>query len=46
MRRVARELVFKLVFEYTFYGVANDDTLDLLLVDADLSDDDRDYIKT
>ncbi len=44
MRRVARELVFKLVFEYTFYGVANEDTLDLLLVDADLTDDDKKYI--
>ena len=39
MRRVARELTFKLIFEYTFYGVANDDTLELLLVDADLTDD-------
>ena len=46
MRRVARELVFKLVFEYTFYGVANDDTLELLLVDADLIDDDKDYISS
>ena len=46
MRRVARELVFKLVFEYTFYGVANDDTLELLLVDADLTDDDKDYISS
>ena len=44
MRRVARELVFKLVFEYTFYGAANDDTLELLLVDADLTDDDKQYI--
>ena len=46
MRRVARELVFKLVFEYTFYGVANDDTLELLLVEADLTDDDKDYISS
>ena len=46
MRRVARELVFKLVFEYTFFGVANDDTLELLLVDADLTDDDKDYISS
>lgn len=44
MRRVARELVFKLVFEYTFYGAANEDTLDLLLVDADLTDDDKKFI--
>ena len=44
MRRVARELVFKLVFEYTFYGVANDDTLELLLTDANLTEDDKQYI--
>lgn len=44
MRRVARELTFKLIFEYTFYGVANDDTLELLLVDADLTDDDKQFI--
>ena len=44
MRRVARESVFKLVFEYTFYGVANEGTLELLLTDADLSDDDKQYI--
>ena len=44
MRRAARESVFKLVFEYTFYGVANDGTLELLLADADLSGDDKNYI--
>ena len=44
MRRVARELVFKLVFEYTFYGVANDGTLELLLADADLTEDDKQFI--
>ena len=44
MRRVARESVFKLVFEYTFYGVANDGTLELLLADADLTDDDKEFI--
>lgn len=31
MRRVARENLFKLVFEYTFYGTANDQTLELML---------------
>lgn len=46
MRRVARENVFKLVFEYTFYHVANDGTLDLLLVGSDINDDDRDYISS
>ena len=44
MRRVARESVFKLVFEYTFYGVANESTLELLLTDADLTEDDKQYI--
>ena len=29
MRRVSREYVFKLVFEYTFYDGVNDDTLEL-----------------
>ncbi len=44
MRRAAREQVFKLVFEYTFYGSINEDTLDLMLVGDDLSDDDRSFI--
>ena len=44
MRRVARESVFKLVFEYTFYGTANEETLELMLVDANLTEDDKAYI--
>ncbi len=44
MRRVARESVFKLVFEFTFYGAPNDETLELLLVDSDLTEDDKNYI--
>ena len=40
MRRVARENVFKLVFEYTFYGSVNESTLELMLVDSDLTEDD------
>ena len=32
------------MFEYTFYGVANDGTLELLLADADLTDDDKEFI--
>lgn len=44
MRRVARENVFKLVFEFTFYRTANEETLNLFLVASDLNDDDRDYI--
>lgn len=46
MRRVARENVFKLVFEFTFYNTANEETLGLLLEDSDLTDDDRQYINT
>ncbi len=44
MRRVAREKVFKLVFEYTFYNVVNESTLELLLIDSDLTEDDKSYI--
>lgn len=46
MRRISREYVFKLVFEFTFYGFVNDETMDLLLTDADLTDEDREYIRT
>ncbi len=46
MRRVARECVFQLVFEYTFYGVKNDETLSLMLLGANLTDDDKLYIKS
>ena len=45
MRRASREYVFKLVFEFTFYGSVNDDTLDLFLTDADLNDEDKEYIR-
>lgn len=46
MRRVARECVFKLVFEYTFYGTPNEETLELMLIDSDLTEDDRQYINS
>ena len=45
MRRVARESVFQLIFEYTFYGMPNDVTLALMEVGANLTDDDKAYIK-
>lgn len=45
MRRISREYIFKLVFEFTFYGQINDETMDLLLTDADLTDEDREYVK-
>ncbi len=44
MRRVARESVFKLVFEYSFLGAANEDTLELMAIGSDLDDDDKQYI--
>ena len=44
MRRVARENLFKLVFEYTFYGTANDQTLELMLQGSDLTEDDKNFI--
>lgn len=44
MRRIAREDVFKLIFEYTFYEARNDGTLELLLLDDGLDDSDKQYI--
>ncbi len=44
MRRVARELVFKLVFEYTFYAVSNEGTLELMMQESDLDESDKEYI--
>ena len=34
-----------MVFEFTFYGSANEETLDLFLADADLNDEDKEYIR-
>lgn len=45
MRRISREYVFKLVFEYTFSRTVNDETLDLMLSDCELNDEDRDYVR-
>lgn len=45
MRRTSREYVFKLVFEYTFYGAENESTLEFFLADADLTDEDKAYIR-
>lgn len=44
-RRSAREIVYKLTFEFLFCEEANDTTLDLLLLDAGLTDDDKEYVK-
>ena len=43
-RRTARETVFKLIFEYTFYKSKNYDTLELFLLDSSLDEDDKQYI--
>lgn len=45
MRRTSREYVFKLVFEYTFYGEENASTLDFFLTDADLEEEDKKFIR-
>ena len=45
MRRTSREYVFKLVFEYTFYGAENESTLEFFLADADLTAEDKAYIR-
>ncbi|MGN1096886.1 MAG: transcription antitermination factor NusB, partial [Christensenellales bacterium] len=43
-RRIARETVFKMVFEYTYYLEKNDGTLELMLLDSSLDDDDKRFI--
>lgn len=45
MRRVAREEAFQILFEYTFYEKLNEDTLELMCLSSDMTDDDRDYLK-
>lgn len=44
MRRVAREDLIKLIFEFTFYNAPNDDTRELFMLDQSLDEDDRDFI--
>ncbi|MDR2047166.1 MAG: transcription antitermination factor NusB [Clostridiales bacterium] len=43
-RKVAREILYQLVFEYLFLKEVNSETLGLMLLDGSLSDDDRSYI--
>ena len=43
-RKVARENVYKLVFEYLFYDELNQTSLELMLLDSNLSEDDKQYI--
>lgn len=43
-RKNAREVLYKLVFEYTFSRTINDRTREMLLLDATLTDDDKEYV--
>ena len=45
MRRLARELVYKLVFAYSFTSQKDDETLELFLQDSDLDETDKKYIE-
>lgn len=46
MRRIAREDLFKLIFEFIFYNSPNDCTRELLLLDESLDDDDREFVNS
>jgi len=43
-RKNARDILYKLVFEYTFTKMVNEQTQGMLLLDATLTNDDKDYI--
>ena len=45
-RRNARETLYKLVFEYLFTKEINEQTETLLLYDASLTEEDKDYIRS
>ena len=45
-RRTARETVFKLAFEYSFNREFNSDTLELMTMDATMTDDDRNFVES
>lgn len=45
MRRVAREFVFKLIFEYSFYDEPNENSVELISYAEDLTEDDKEYVK-
>ena len=44
-RKNARETLYKLVFEYLFTKEINEQTEGMLLLDASLTEDDKDYIR-
>ena len=46
MRRIAREDLFKLICEFTFYNSPTDCTRELLLLDESLDDDDREFVNS
>ena len=43
-RKTARDILYKLVFEYIFTGEVNERTQGMLLLDATLTPDDKEYI--
>lgn len=43
-RRIARENIYKLVFEYLFYDSFNQTSLELMLLDSNLTEDDKKYV--
>lgn len=45
-RKIARESAYKLIFEYLFNGVFNKSTLEILMLDEELDEDNRMYINT
>lgn len=45
-RRIARENIYKLVFEYLFFDELNQTSLELMLLDSNLTEDDKHYIIT
>ena len=42
--RIARENIYKLVFEYLFYDSLNQTSLELMLLDSNLTEDDKKYV--
>ena len=43
-RRIARENIYKLVFEYLFYDSLNQTSLELMLLDRNLTEVDKKYV--
>lgn len=45
-RKIARESVYKLIFEFIFTGNANEYTFEIFMYDEELDDDDKEYVTT